>query len=368
MAPADAQASLDDIPLTLSTVHEYLRSRPQPLQPRLPIPARQFVASGAYALPILPFQFPSLQHLDERLARAVSHAESVDGLSRASIQAYRYAYKRFRNFLLDQQREAAFVAGDIRTQVTILEEWIGWMRGNATSHTTINTYWRNLRAVFTRVAREDGCADPMAFIRTPAPAKRIPRFLTRDALETVFLFVRHYQWPGGRFEALRNLAILACMALAGLRLGEVLRLKVGDVDLAEQTIKVLRGKGRNGGKDRTAYMPDPLRYVLSEYLDERKRRDSSVAEVFVRTTGTSAIGRITIRRLCAIVRAKTGIRIAPHMLRHTCATLLRQSGVADRLAMEQLGHSSLTVLQRYSHVANGELRKAMRTIDVELGA
>jgi integrase len=264
------------------------RAQPLPLPPALPIPAQQFAgwaSPGAYAMPILPFQFPSLQHLDERYARVLQHAESVDGLSRGSIQAYGFAYKRFRIYLLEHEREAAFVGGDLRTQVAILEEWIGWMRARATSHTTINTYWRNLRAAFVRIAREDGCADPMAFVRTPQPGKRIPRFLTRDALEAVFLFVRHYQWPGGRFEALRNLAILACMALAGLRLGEVLRLKVGDVDLTEQTIKVLRGKGRNGGKDRTAYMPDPLRFVMSEYLTERSRVETSVAEVFVRRDG-----------------------------------------------------------------------------------
>lgn len=350
-------------------MHHPQRAQPLPLPPALPIPAQQFAGwatPGAYAMPILPFQFPSLQHLDERHARVVQHAESVDGLSRGSIQAYRFAYKRFRTYLLAHDREAAFVVGDLRTQVAILQEWIGWMRTRATSHTTINTYWRNLRAAFARIAREDGCADPMAFVRTPQPGKHIPRFLTRDALETVCLFVRHYQWPGGRFEALRNLAILACMALAGLRLGEVLRLKVGEVDLKEQTIKVLRGKGRNGGKDRTAYMPDSLRFVMSEYLGERSKIQTPVPEVFVRVTGTAAIGRITVRRLCNLVRKRTGIRIAPHMLRHTCATLLRQSGVADRLAMEQLGHNSLTVLQRYSHVENGELQKAMRTVTVDV--
>jgi site-specific recombinase XerD len=350
-------------------MYQPTRTQPLPLPPALPIPAQQFggwATPGMYAMPILPFQFPSLQHLDERYAGVLHHADSVDGLSRGSIQAYRFAYKRFRAYLLEHGREAAFVGGDLRTQVAILEEWIAWMRARATSHTTINTYWRNLRAAFTRIAREDGCADPMAFVRTPQPGKHIPRFLTRDALEAVFLFVRHYQWPGGRFEALRNLAILACMALAGLRLGEVLRLKVGEVDLKEQTIKVLRGKGRNGGKDRTAYMPDPLRFVMSEYLHERGRMETPVPEVFVRVTGTTAIGRITVRRLCNFVRQRTGIRIAPHMLRHTCATLLRQSGVADRLAMEQLGHNSLTVLQRYSHVANGELQEAMRTVNVEV--
>ena len=70
--------------------------------------------------------------------------------------------------------------------------------------------------------------------------------------------------------------------------------------------------------------------------------------------GDRRIGEVTIRRLFARIRAGTGIYVTPHMLRHSYATMLRQAGVSDRVAMELLGHRSLAVLQRYSAIFDGE--------------
>jgi hypothetical protein len=62
----------------------------------------------------------------------------------------------------------------------------------------------------------------------------------------------------------------------------------------------------------------------------------------------------------------TGIHVAAHMLRHTCATLMRQAGIADRLSMDQLGHSRLEVLQRYSHVVAGERQQALAHFNINV--
>jgi integrase len=343
--------------------------RPQHYVPAL-APMQQGMpdfAAYAHAVPLLPLQFPSLQHLDARIATACEHARTVDGLAASTIAGYQGAYQRFRAYLIATNTEKDFVGGHLQMQVRILEGWIAWLRARGATHTTVNSYWRALHAPLARIARHDGVADPTRYMVSPRPGKRIPRFLTRDSLETVFAFVRNYQWAGGRFEAVRNLTLLACMALAGLRFGEVLRLQVADVDVSARTLRVERAKGRNGGKDRVAYMPDPLCAAMHAYLQQRQQLDTAIPQLFVSTAGDRAVGRITVRRLCALVRQKTGIRIAPHMLRHTCATLLRQSGVPDRLAMEQLGHTTLAMLQRYSHVANGELEHAMRLVDVDFG-
>jgi integrase len=321
----------------------------------------------AHAVPLLPFQFPSLQHLDVRYEAACVHAKTVDGLADSSIGTYKASYHVFRKFLTETKAEWAFLGGHVQTQVQVLEAWIAWLRARGASHTTVNSYWRGLHAPLARIARQDNVADPTRFVAIPRASRRIPRFLTRDALETVFAFVRNYQWPGGRFEAVRDLSVLACMALAGLRLGEVVRLRVADVDLIEQTLRIERGKGRNGGKDRTAYMTDALCAAMTAYLELRSKRDTAVSDLFLSVSQDKPMARITVRRICDVVRYKTGIRFTPHMLRHTCATLLRQAGVPDRLAMEQLGHSSLGVLQLYSHVANGELRTAMHGVDVDFG-
>jgi integrase/recombinase XerD len=100
----------------------------------------------------------------------------------------------------------------------------------------------------------------------------------------------------------------------------------------------------------------------------RRKRRPATPRFFLSTRGDHAIADVTIRRLCRIVTTQAKIRISPHMLRHTCATLMRQSGIPDRLAMEQLGHSSLHILQRYSHVESGERQRELQrlTIDVDI--
>ena len=208
--------------------------------------------------------------------------------------------------------------------------------------------------------------DPTRFVETPKPGRSLPRFLTRSALENVFRFARNYQWRGGEFERLRNVALIAVMALGGCRLGEVLRMEIDDVDCGAGTIRIKRGKGPRGGKQRVICMPAPLVAVIRTYLAKRAQRALATPQVFVAVAGDQPIAEITIRRVCALITRMTETKVAPHLLRHTCATLMRQAGIADRLSMEQLGHSRLDVLQRYSHVVPGERQQALAhfTFDV----
>jgi integrase/recombinase XerD len=314
---------------------------------------------GGAAVGVLPLQFPSLQHLDERVAAVTARAVNVEGLSPNSIRAWRASYRQFRAYIVETASEHAFLDGQLAVQQRVLEGWIGWLRAREVNHTTVNTYWRALHAAFARVARQDGALDPTRFVETPKPGRTLPKFLTRDALEEVFRFVRNYQWRGGEFARVRNIALIAVMALGGCRLGEVLQMEVAEVNCAARTIFIKRGKGPRGGKQRVVCMPPALTAAMTAYLALRARLQIGTARVFVSIEGDLPISEITVRRLCDVVSAKTKIKVAPHLLRHTCATLMRQEGIADRLSMDQLGHSRLDVLQRYSHVVPGERQQAL---------
>jgi integrase len=166
----------------------------------------------------------------------------------------------------------------------------------------------------------------------------------------------------------RDLAIVGCMVLAGLRRGEVVQLRSADVNRIARTIRIERGKGRDGGKTRVAYMPPQLVMMLAAYDAEREAGGFAAATPYFLTVRGTAIADGAIRRLFARMRAKTGIHVSPHMLRHTYVTLLRQAGVADRLTMDLAGHSSLAMTQRYSGVFSGEHLAAANTLrlDVDL--
>jgi integrase len=169
------------------------------------------------------------------------------------------------------------------------------------------------------------------------------------------------------FLATRNLAIVGCMVLAGLRRSEVLHLNLQDVQTAARTLRIVRGKGRDGGKTRTAYVPKQLAHMLRAYEEEREAAGYAIAEpYFVGHRTGKRLDEGAIRRLFETIRKKTGLQVSPHVLRHTYVTLLRQSGVDDRVTMDLAGHSSLAMTQRYSAVFSGEHLEAADRLKLDI--
>jgi integrase/recombinase XerC len=303
----------------------------------------------------VPLQFPSLSHADAAMERLYVRGEAVEGLRPATVRWLRDGYRSFRTFLREEAgRETTFLGGNAVNQVQLVEDWIAWLRIRGVSRTSICTYWRGLDALFRRLEETSGMFNPCTCLRPPKASAPLPKALTRDAAEQLLHRVRNLPWKTA-FERRRNLALIGLMLLAGLRKGEVLRLTVSDVDLDAGTIRVERGKGKNGGKDRTAYATPQLIVLLGEYAEARRRAGKTHPEFLSSASSANhGVGEVTIRRLFKLLTREMDMRLAPHMLRHTYATLLRQAGVTDRVAQELLGHSSLAMLQRYSRVFDGE--------------
>ncbi len=321
------------------------------------------VAHGA----ILPLQFSSLEHFDECVAAAVEHARTVDGLQPTTCAWVSRSYRSFRRYLKETRSEHLFLGGDVQRQLRVLQGWIAWLRLQNVSRTAINTYWRGLSSLCRWFQERDGTVNPLRLLVAPRVGRLLPRCLTKNAAETILAFVRNYPWKSP-LEKTRNLALVSCMLFAGMRRSEVVRLAYGDVHLSEETIRIVGGKGRYGGKDRTCYMPPQLHQILEAYDVERRRSGRTAPAFFTDLRRDKGIGFEPLRRLCERIAKGTGIHVSPHVFRHTYATLLRQAGVPDRVAMDLLGHTSLAMLQRYSHVFSGEHRTeaAKLVLDIDL--
>jgi integrase len=112
-----------------------------------------------------------------------------------------------------------------------------------------------------------------------------------------------------------------------------------------------------------SYMTPQLSDIVMAYVAERGHLGRSHPELLTFATRDRAFTVTAIRRLFRRWGVTLGFRVTPHMLRHTYALLLRQSGVPDRVSMDLLGHHSLSMLQRYSHVFDGEhQREAAKVI------
>lgn len=321
---------------------------------------------GVFLAPsLLPLQFPSLEHLDARVAAACAQMSAVEGLSDTTIAWVRGAYATFRRYLKETDAVRSFLGGELARQVRVLDGWVAYLRAADSARSTINTYWRGMRVLCTRFQREDGVVNPFVFRRAPHPGQARLRCLTQDAAERVLIFVQNDASTAAE-QRVRNTAIIAIMLLAGLRKSEVLRLRVSAIDFEAGVIRVIGGKGPHGGKHRTVPMTPQLARVLRGYSTIRERTAPGVPEFFLGTRGSEALSDITLRRLFDQISRVTGIHVSPHMLRHTFCTLLSKFGVPDRLAREAMGHADEKTLRRYQHVYEGEVAEAMTKLELSI--
>lgn len=184
--------------------------------------------------------------------------------------------------------------------------------------------------------------NPAAAIPVPKRPQTLPRFLTAAKVKELVKAPRK----------LRDRAILEFAYASGCRVSELAAMDVADVDLDALTAKVRHGKG---DKDRIVLIGKPCRRALKAYLAERRMAGDADPALF-----TGRRGRMTERSFARIVLAAgelVGVNgLHPHMLRHSFATHLLESGANLCVIRELLGHASLSTTCKYSHVSLGYLR------------
>jgi integrase/recombinase XerD len=183
----------------------------------------------------------------------------------------------------------------------------------------------------------------VAIERIPFPRRerKLPLILSRNEIKAM-LEAAH---------DLRHRAMLAILYGSGLRVSEVARLKVADIDSAGNVLWVRSGKGR---KDRQALLPPKLRELLRCYWRTRRPTDW----LFPGADPTQPISVKTVFRACRQAAHSAGIAksVHPHLLRHAFATHLLEAGVNLRTIQFLLGHARLETTARYLQVADVNVR------------
>ena len=215
-------------------------------------------------------------------------------------------------------------------------------------------------------------ADPAALLRPPKKRKRLPRAIDQPTAVRALHAAGRSSWPE------RDVLIVALALACGLRLDEVARLQMADVEGTPAQAIVVRGKG---DKERRLGLPPVVRDALAAYLPTRQARlDALGAEAAtvivssrprpVRNRRGEVVGTtveasresviyVVDRVLRLLGVRRQGLRV--HALRHTFATLgLREGAFSLRQLQVALGHASLATTQVYTEVADEEIAAAMR--------
>ncbi|MEO6325973.1 MAG: tyrosine-type recombinase/integrase, partial [Thermoanaerobaculia bacterium] len=273
-------------------------------------------------------------------------------LDRTSIQKSprterweRRSFSGWRRFL---EEGLGLPAEAFEARVLEVDEWATWNRRRGVSPITVNSYWRGLRLFFNDWERREDVVNPFRRSRTPRFQAAPPKALTQTDCRRLLLTAANMpRWD--RFQRARNTALLATMLYAGLRLGEVLALLYADVDLEEGTLRVVRGKGRYGGRTRLAEVGPDLTAILNAYVKERRHIGYQNPEFFSSLAG-GRLGVGGINHLIRTVRAASGVRFSAHVLRHSFVTHLLRAGVPLYIARDLAGHANISTTLGYTKV------------------
>lgn len=203
-----------------------------------------------------------------------------------------------------------------------------------------------LRFLCAHVLRVPAIAES---IRRPRPERRLPVVLSRGEVQRLLSAVKN---PKHR-------ALLMLIYSAGLRVGEAVRLRPGDVDPERRLLFVRGGKGR---KDRYTLLSERAVAAVREYLE----REEVGPWLFPGPRPDRPLSTRSVQKIVAQARIAAGIEkhITVHTLRHSFATHLLEAGIDLRYIQELLGHASARTTQIYTHVSRRALEHVRSPLDL----
>ncbi len=147
---------------------------------------------------------------------------------------------------------------------------------------------------------------------------------------------------------LRDRAVMELMYSSGIRVGELVNIKMDDINFENHELKLL-GKG---SKQRIVPVGKKALKSLMDYMEKRELLKPKSDYIFINNRGTKISERTVARIVKKFAKAASlNKNISPHALRHSFATHLLGSGADLRAIQDMLGHSSLSVTQKYTHTS-----------------
>ena len=227
-----------------------------------------------------------------------------------------------------------------------IRSWIVSLLDQKLDSRTVNRKISSLKTFFRFLQREKAIShNPMLKIIAPKTAKKLPVFVDRHKMDQLLDGIPFKEG----FEGIRDKLVINLFYQTGMRLSELINLKESDVDVFNLTVKVL-GK-RN--KERVIPITPEMKDEISLYILEKKKVFTDISSqlyLFVRNDGNKLYPKFVYRLVNIMLsQVTTNKKRSPHVLRHTFATEMLNSGAQINAIKEILGHSSLAATQVYTH-------------------
>lgn len=286
----------------------------------------------------------------EALAEYIIYLKIERGLSANTVTSYKRDIEKYLTFLMEKK----ITQLDEVSRFEILD-FLQTLRQSGAADNSIIRMVSSLRKFHQYLKRESIVSDdPMQLIDTPKKASTLPKAISPQAVEQL-LEAPDTTTPLG----VRDRTILELMYATGLRISELVNLKLSDMHLTMGFIQTM-GKGE---KERIIPLGEIASQWLDHYLDGARvyLQDQSAETseyVFLNSRGKS-LSRQGVWKKVKQLALEAGIdqNVTPHTLRHSFATHLLENGADLRMVQELLGHADISTTQIYTHITKTRLKQ-----------
>lgn len=274
-------------------------------------------------------------------------------LSDNSVEAYLHDVEKLTDYLQSVNHLATPAELGLKDLQQFVK-WIGELGMTATSQARIVS---GIRAFYKYCLVEQiSQLDPSTLLETPKTRRKLPDVLTFGEIESVIAQIDQSTPEGGR-----NKAILETMYSCGLRVSEVVNLKISCLYLDVGFIRVI-GKGDKErlvpiGSDATKYIK-----LYKENIRVHQPMQTGFEDFLFLNNRGKSLSRVMIFYIIRDLASKAGItkHMSPHTFRHSFATHLVEGGADLRAVQEMLGHESITTTEIYTHLDRDFLRDTLQ--------
>lgn len=275
----------------------------------------------------------------------------AEGKAGRTLNTYLDATTRLAGWLVAHEPRVRSWADVTSTQIKTYLAWF-FDQGYATGYA--NNQYRSIQQFFKWLAVEEELPNPMATMRPPKPGENLVPVLDVEQLAALIRDAEAVR----DFESRRDAALLRLFACTGARLSELALLEVADVDLAKRQARVL-GKG---DRERIVKFDHRAAQALDRYLRLRAtRRAADLPALWLGVRRTQGMTPSGVYQVVARRGERLGMKIHPHMFRHTFSHRWLDAGGAEGDLMELNGWTSPQMLRRYG--ASARAARAARAYD-----
>lgn len=285
--------------------------------------------------------------LEQRIRSYLHFCRAEKGLAVNTLDSYRRDLGQFAGFLKVPSLRSV--------TLDTLRAYLDHLRSAGLSNRSIARHVTTIRGLFGFLVEEgDVATNPAELLMAPKAGSALPKYLDHSNVDKLL------ESPGeDSATGLRDRAMLDLIYATGLRVSELIKLRVGDLDELEGTLRVI-GKGN---KQRLVPVGRAALAAIERYRNQQRPRllKGRVSPYLFVTARGSAMTRQGFWKLLRGHGKSAGIfrKLSPHVLRHTFATHLLEGGADLRSVQTMLGHADIGTTQIYTHVLRSRLRQTI---------